>query len=140
MIINQISHLDMKNYPTNLTESQWQVITKIYSDERKRKHNSREIFDAIFYLLKTGCQWRMLPIDFAPWNTVYYYYRQWKNNGLIEEIHEALRNIARKKQVVMKAQVLLALIVAQLRLLDPEENAEVLMAEKNKRAKTAFRY
>lgn len=87
----------MKNYPTNLTEKQWQVINKIYPDSRKRKHNSREIFNAIFYLLKTGCQWRMLPIDFAPWNTVYYYYRQWKNNGLIEEIHEALRNMVRKK-------------------------------------------
>lgn len=97
MIINQLNHLDMRIYPTNLTENQWQVITKICPDNRKRKHNMKEIFNAIFYLLKTGCQWRMLPTDFAPWNTVYYYYRQWKNNGLIEEIHEALRNIVRKK-------------------------------------------
>ena len=97
MIINQLNHLDMKNYPTNLTENQWQVITKIYVDDRKRKHDMCGIFNAIFYLLKTGCQWRMLPSEFAPWNTVYYYYRQWKNNGLIEEIHEALRDMVRKK-------------------------------------------
>ena len=72
-------------------------MTKFLNDDRKRKHSIREIFDAIFYLLKTGCQWRMLPIHFPPWNTVYYYYRQWKNNGLIDEIHEALRNLVRRK-------------------------------------------
>lgn len=87
----------MKNYPTNLTENQWQVITKILPDERKRRHSLRDIFDGIFYLLKTGCQWRMIPTHFPPWNTIYYYYRQWKNNGVIEEIHEALRNIIRRK-------------------------------------------
>jgi putative transposase len=97
MIINQIIHIDMKKYLTNLTENQWQITKSFLNDERKRKHSLREIFDAIFYLLKSGCQWRMLPINFPPWNTVYYYYRQWKNNGLIEEIHEALRNLVRKK-------------------------------------------
>ncbi|MCK5170387.1 MAG: IS5 family transposase [Bacteroidales bacterium] len=70
---------------------------KNLNDNRKRKHKLRDIFDAIFYLLKTGCQWRMLPNNFAPWNSVYYYYRQWKNNGIIEEIHEVLRKIVRVK-------------------------------------------
>lgn len=97
MIINQITHIEMKNYPTDLTENQWQIMTKYLNDNRKRRHKLKEIFDAIFYLLKTGCQWRMLPLHFPPWNTVYYYYRQWKNYGLIEEIHEALRNLVRKK-------------------------------------------
>jgi putative transposase len=87
----------MNHYPTNLTEIQWQIIEKIIGNKRKRKHKLREIFDALFYLLKTGCQWRMLPCGFAPWNTVYYYYRQWKNSGLIEEIHEVLRNFIRKE-------------------------------------------
>jgi putative transposase len=85
----------MKEYPTNLTENQWKIIENILKDERKRKHKLRDILNAIFYLLKTGCQWRMLPKDFAPYNTVYYYYRRWKNNGIIEEIHECVRNIIR---------------------------------------------
>ena len=86
------------NYPTNLTDKQWQVIEKILdSKNRKRKHSLREIFNAICYLLKTGCQWRMLPNDFAPWNTVYFYYSKWKNEGLIEELNEVLRNYIRKK-------------------------------------------
>jgi len=95
MIINQIIHKKMQTYPTNLTENQWKVIENIVNSNRKRKHDLKEIFNAIFYLLKTGCQWRMMPADFAPWNTVYYYYRQWKNNGVIEEIHEVLRNMVR---------------------------------------------
>jgi putative transposase len=63
---------------------------------RRRKHSLRSILDAIFYLVKTGCQWRMFPSDFAPWNTVYYSYRKWKFNGLIEELHEKLRDFTRK--------------------------------------------
>ncbi|HET6244549.1 MAG: IS5 family transposase [Bacteroidetes bacterium] len=87
----------MKTYPTNLTENQWQIIENILNDNRKRKHKLRDILDAIFYLLKTGCQWRMLPKEFAPYNTVYFYFRKWKHNGLIEEIHECIRGIIRKK-------------------------------------------
>jgi len=87
----------MHRYSTNLTESQWKIIEKILNDHRKRRHSLRDILDAIFYLLKTGCQWRMLPTGFAPWNTVYYYYRKWKNDGTIEEIHEVLRKMVRVK-------------------------------------------
>lgn len=86
----------MKNYPTNLTEIQWQFIKKIIDDKgRKRKHFLREILDAILYLIKTGCQWRMLPKCFAPWNTVYFYYRKWKNEGVFEALLEYVRNKVR---------------------------------------------
>ena len=55
-------------YSTDIEETQWQVIKKILNlQERKRKYNLREIWDAIFYLVKTGCQWRMLPVHFPPW-------------------------------------------------------------------------
>lgn len=87
----------MKKYPTNLSENQWQIIENILDNKRKRKHSLKEIVNAIFYLIKTGCQWRMLPKDFAPWNTVYFYYRKWKDEGHIEEIHELLRNKVRKQ-------------------------------------------
>jgi putative transposase len=97
MINNQLISIKMKNYPTNLTENQKQVIEEILNDNRKRKHKLTDILNAIFYLLKTGCQWRMLPNEFAPWNTVYFYYRKWKNNGTIEEMNDYLRNIVRKK-------------------------------------------
>lgn len=87
----------MKTYPSNLTDSQWKAILDILKDKRKRKHTLREIFDAIFYILKTGCQWRMLPIHFPSWKLVYYYFSKWKNDGTIELIHEILRDRTRRK-------------------------------------------
>ena len=87
----------MRTYSSNLTDSQWKAILDILKDKRKRKHTLREIFDALFYLLKTGCQWRMLPIHFPSWKLVYYYFTKWKNDGTIELIHELTRDKARRK-------------------------------------------
>ncbi len=61
-----------------------------------RKHPLRGIMDAILYIIKTGCQWRMLPKDFAPWQTVYYYFRKWKFEGVIEDIMDSLHALSRK--------------------------------------------
>ena len=86
----------MERYSTNLTDKQWQVIEKIINpQERKRKHSLRNITNAILYLLKTGCQWRMIPKDFAPWERVYYYFSKWKNEGVIEELLNNIRSQVR---------------------------------------------
>lgn len=74
------------NYVTDLTDSQWQIIEKFFDSARKRRHDLRSIWNAIQYILKSGCQWRMLPQGFAPWQTVYYYYRKWKYAGVFEII------------------------------------------------------
>lgn len=87
----------MANYPTDLSDSQWQVIEQYVKDNRKRKHGYREILNAIMYLVKTGCQWRMLPHDFAKWQTVYFYYRRWKRNGTLEQIQQELVEKIRQK-------------------------------------------
>jgi putative transposase len=69
----------MSNYPTSLTDKQWQVIkNSIETKERKRKHSLREMINAMLYITKSGCQWRMLPKDFGPWQTVYFYFHKWK--------------------------------------------------------------
>lgn len=87
----------MDQYSTNLTDNQWQVIEKIINPQvRHRKHSLRNIMNAILYINKTGCQWRMLPSDFAPWQTVYYYLRKWTLEGVIEEIMDTLRALVRK--------------------------------------------
>ena len=86
----------MGQYSTNLTDKQWQVIEKIINpQERRRKHSLRNIMNAILYLLKTGCQWRMIPKNFAPWESVYYYFSKWKNEGIIEELLDTLRSMVR---------------------------------------------
>lgn len=87
-----------KQYSTNLTDNQYDAILRIIRDKRKRVLSLRKIFDAIFYMLKTGCQWRMLPSDFPKWESVYYYFKKWSRDGTIEEIHEALRKRVRLKR------------------------------------------
>ena len=82
-------------YTSDLTDAEWQLIDYCFPKPskkgRRRKHPLRELVNAVFYLVKTGCQWRNLPKDFAPWRTVYHYFRLWKRNGLWNQIHTHLR-------------------------------------------------
>lgn len=84
-------------YNSDLTNAQWEAITPLLNCQRKRKHDLRDITDALFYVVKTGIQWRFLPAEFPPWQSVYYYFRQWKRSGLIERIHDVLRRAVRVK-------------------------------------------
>jgi len=80
----------MTNYPTNISDSQWQVISKLLDAKRNRKYELREIVNAMLYIVKTGCQWRMLPVDFPSWKLIYYYFDTWKKNGLFDVIRDSL--------------------------------------------------
>lgn len=83
-------------YPNDLSDQEWNLIAPMVtfkSTPRGRKgiHSKREMLNAIFYLLRTGCQWRHLPHDLPPWKSVYTQFRRWKLGGLFEEIHDYLR-------------------------------------------------
>jgi putative transposase len=83
-------------YPSDLSDKEWEMIkpripTPITNRGKKRVHSYREIFNAIFYLLRSGCAWRLLPHDFPPWKTVYHYFRIWRLSGTWEQINAALR-------------------------------------------------
>jgi putative transposase len=84
-----------KPYSTDLSDAQWNYIEphlpapKGYG--RPRIHDLREILNAVFYLLKSGCQWRLLPHDFPRWPTVYHYFRKWRIDGTWESINRAIR-------------------------------------------------
>lgn len=86
-----------KHYPTDLTDTQWNTIVQFLDDNRKRKYSVRVILNALFYLNKTGCHWRMLPTDLPSWKLVYYYFCKWNADGTLEEILEVLRVHIRKK-------------------------------------------
>ena len=87
----------MKNYLSDITDSQWILLVGVLRDNHKRKYSLRDIFNTIFYLLKIGCQWRMLLGCFPKWELGYYYFTRWKNFGIIEQIHKLLRDRIRKK-------------------------------------------
>ncbi len=80
----------MTTYQTNVSDSQWQIISIYLDTDRNRKYDLREIVNAILYVVKTGCQWRMLPGDFPPWKLVYYYFSVWKKAAIFEIIQETL--------------------------------------------------
>jgi transposase len=84
-----------KAYPTDLNEKEWAVIEpyvpKPKTGGRPAEHSRREIIDAIAYVLRSGCAWRLLPHDLPPWSTVYDYFRQWRLDGTWERINTALR-------------------------------------------------
>ena len=84
-------------YPSDLTDAQWCNIEDLFPRPerpkagRPRTYPVREIVNAVFYLARSGCAWRMLPHDFPPWGLVSYYFYTWRDNGLIEQIHGILR-------------------------------------------------
>lgn len=84
-------------YPTDLTDSQWQVIKDLLDDQRKRKHDLRNVFNALFYVVKGGIPWRQMPNDLPPWKTVYYYFRKFQRLGIWQELNDALREKIRAK-------------------------------------------
>lgn len=78
-----------------LTDSQWQVIASLLPIQRKRRHCLRLIVDAMRYICRTGCQWRALPANFAPWSAVYYYFRRWQLNGLWQTLTDPVNQADR---------------------------------------------
>ena len=88
-----------KSYPSDMTDQEWEIIAPLIPAAKRggrhRSVNIRKIVDAIFYVVRGGIQWEMLPNDFPPKSTVYWYFAQWKKDGTLEKIHDKLRKITR---------------------------------------------
>lgn len=91
-----------RRYPSDLTDAQWALIEPLLpppkTGGRPEKHPRRDIVDAILYVVRTGCSWRQLPIDFPPWPTVYWYFMRWEQDDLTERMLAMLRRRLRKAQ------------------------------------------
>ena len=105
-----------KPYPSDLTDAQWQIIEPLLPPPkpggRPRTTKLREVVNAIFYLNRGGCSWRMLPHEFPPWGTVHYYARCWRLDGTWERIMHTLRKRVRR-QAGRKASPSAAIIDSQ---------------------------
>src|SRR5918997_5367471 len=88
-----------KPYPTDLSDAEWSCLEEHLPAPqnygRPRVHSWREILNAIFYIVRGGCPWRLLPHEFPPWKTVYHYFRSWRLDGTWERLHRALRERVR---------------------------------------------
>jgi putative transposase len=90
-----------KFYSTDLSDDEWGCLEPYVPAPNKRgrprTHGTREILNAIFYILKSGCPWRLLPRDFPPWETVYWWFGRWRTDGTFERLNAALRQRLRAR-------------------------------------------
>ena len=86
-------------YPSDLSDEEWQRLEPMIAVHtgigRPVKWSRRELVNAMLYVLRTGCQWRMLPHEYPPYGTVFYHFRQWRRTLLWERINQALREQVR---------------------------------------------
>lgn len=91
-----------RDYPSDMSNEEWAILEPLIPPAkpggRPRTTEMREVLDALFYLDRTGSQWRALPHDFPPWSTVWSSFRKWRNDGTWGRIHTALREQVRVKQ------------------------------------------
>lgn len=98
--------MERQTYSTDLTEEQWTILEPFFPtvqredgrNGRPRDYSYREILNGIFYVVRTGCAWGLLPHDLPTNATCYHYFRKWTKDGLLFKIHEALREQVRKSQ------------------------------------------
>lgn len=105
-----------KPYPTDTTRAQWRLVGRYVPAAKPgpnpQKHSRRRILDAILYKLRSGCSWRMLPHEYPPWQTVYWYMRAWIRSGVLGRINSELRGMVRRADG-RRTQPTLAIIDSQ---------------------------
>src|ERR1700734_1078264 len=92
--------METKPYDTDLTAEQFAVLEPLLPRPKRTGRppaNPRAVLNGIFYLVRPGCQWRLLPHDFPPWSTVHTWYRRWRLDGTWGLLHESLRQQVRTR-------------------------------------------
>ncbi len=86
--------MSRRDYPTDLTDAEWIILGPLVPAPkpggRPAKYTRREVINAIRYVLRAGCAWRLLPHDLSPWQLVYHYFWVWRREGTRQQIHDVL--------------------------------------------------
>jgi putative transposase len=90
-----MAHMEEKefkptNYPSDLTDSQWEQIAEYFPQGPNSEHHKRSLIDGVLYLVNNGCKWRALPHDYPPYSTVHTFYRRARLNGLWEKVLQVM--------------------------------------------------
>ncbi len=89
-------------YPSDLSDHEWEILAPLIPPAkpggRPRKWRMRTVLNAIYYITRSGCAWRLLPREFPPWSTVHHYFRLWRMDGTWERLHAVLRERVRERQ------------------------------------------
>jgi putative transposase len=94
-VLTTLPDMESRRYLTDLSDAEWTLLEPHLPVPKRRGrprlHSPREILNAVFYVLKSGCQWRMLPREFPPWKTVFHYFRRWRLDGTWERLNRVMR-------------------------------------------------
>ncbi len=126
-------------YTSDLTDAQWELIKEYFPAGNKSKYEKREMENAVLYLVKTGCQWRNLPIDFPKWKAVSMFFYRAKKNGTWEKAQRMLMKKIRT-QKEKNEEPTYALIDSQSVKTTSANDNRGYDGEKNKRTKATHSY
>ena len=117
-------------YPSDLTDAEWKILQPLIPGPAKLgrppRYEKRAILNAVFYVVRSGCSWRMLPGEMPPWRIVYYYFMRWRQDGLWIKLHEALRDALRQRRGKKKPPGLRYSMRRVLELLTTEAGAALM--------------
>jgi putative transposase len=129
-------------YPSNLTDAEWKLVEPLIPGPklfgRPPRYTKRAILDAIFYVVRSGCAWRMLPHDLPPWRIVYYYFMVWRRDGIWLQIHDALRDQVRLQSGKKKPRPLRSSTLKALKYLTTQQCAAMMLARRSWDANDTF--
>jgi len=92
--------MERVKYTTDLTDAQWAHVLPVAPSGRTgrpRRWSAWAVWNALLYQARNGCTWQNLPHDLPPWNVVWASFRRWRDNGTIEQVHDALRPLVRQQ-------------------------------------------
>lgn len=124
-------------YPSDVTETQWELIKEHFSTGnygKSRKHDQKQLVNGVFYIIKTGCQWRFLPKEYPNWKTVYSFYSRAKKKGVWDKM---MADLVKKSRIKMgrHADPSYSLIDSQsVKTTDKAEERGIDGGKKNKRS------
>ena len=122
-------------YPSDLTDAEWQVLQPLIPGPaklgRQPRDDKRAILNAIFYVVRSGCSWRMPPGEIPPWRIVYYYFMRWRQDGVWIELHAVLRDALRVRSAKKKPPGLRYSTLKALELLTTEAGAALMAARRS---------
>jgi transposase len=122
-------------YPSSFTDKEWALIRPLLPGPHKLgrppRYTQRSVVEAILYIVRSGCGWRMMPHDLPPWRLCYYYFMTWRKAGLWQKIHDSLRDAVRLKSGKKKLRPLRSSTARALKYLTTEECAATMQAKRS---------
>jgi putative transposase len=122
-------------YPSDLNDAEWALLRPLLPGPpklgRPPRYDRRLVLNAIFYVVRSGCAWRLLPHDLPHWRLVYYYFACWRESGLWQQLNEALRDQVREQRGKKKPPALRSSMRRALRWLTTPECAATMRAKRS---------